>query len=649
MQLDDQQSQHLADHETNQNSGDWSLRANGERYFDRSDETQTLLRRLTHSSGSVTGIAGQRGAGKSSLAMRVLSQAKTMGAFTLLIHSPTGYDPEEFLVSIFQRTCEEVTARIDEKFGQAKSLGDLGIAEKARRGALFWTILAGIFFVISSMITYAYFIYEQNNQEFFQVEILNEEKFNKEMNDLQQKSDELDRKIHQSLSDETTSDAEKSILALERNELDERLNSAFVELEKIREMRERNISSFSRIPFYLLVFSFAIVIFYVLILFASRSASHAWRQLNLARRFPQEHGLRAKALDLLEHLRYQTIVTSQSEAELGIAKLITKFSREKSLEARPLSLPGLTAELGNFLELVAEVHAERVVICLDELDKVEDPAELDRILRAIKGILGHRNTHFLLTVSEDALARFSTRQRMDRGMLESSFEDIIFLDRVDLETAGKILATMGVLQGTTHDAAKAFQFWLFASAIPREIKRNALSCLEIGIDVNGATPADLWRKLIVKRLNSLRLWGTQIGKDDEMVYHFLQLLESTRIALEAIAPDDEDDLKQILRPWMDYFRQISAKIADCRPRTEEEDLLASYALGRAALETMVGLTGVFFAGSKINMHELRQAQDQLLPMFEMLPSNLRFADELFQDLMLRTTQLGVLDPTGAAT
>src|SRR6476646_7807864 len=87
--------------------GDLSLRANPDTYLDRATESSDILNKIERSSASVIGISGPRGAGKSSLALKVLKQCEERGYFTLLIHSPTGYEPRDFLLSVFQRICEE--------------------------------------------------------------------------------------------------------------------------------------------------------------------------------------------------------------------------------------------------------------------------------------------------------------------------------------------------------------------------------------------------------------------------------------------------------------------------------------------------------------------------------------------------------------
>ena len=168
---------------------DWSLRPNGETYRDRSLESQQLTLRLQNSTGSVTGIAGQRGAGKSSLAQRVLADCHAKGAFTLLIHSPTDYDSKEFLVSVFQRVCEAVVARIDRDLGKPDSLAERGDAQRRRLRNIRLAVLVGAFLLLLGSTAYMSYLYTQEETEQRRSDI------EAHISDLNQREADLNRRI----------------------------------------------------------------------------------------------------------------------------------------------------------------------------------------------------------------------------------------------------------------------------------------------------------------------------------------------------------------------------------------------------------------------------------------------------------------------
>src|SRR5262249_2074315 len=86
---------------------------------------------------------------KSSLALKVLQSYESRGFFTLLIHSPSGYEPRDFLLSIFQRLCEATIRRLEEKFEQELSLEKISREERRRlnisRNSLIATLLVALF------------------------------------------------------------------------------------------------------------------------------------------------------------------------------------------------------------------------------------------------------------------------------------------------------------------------------------------------------------------------------------------------------------------------------------------------------------------------------------------------------------------------
>src|ERR1044071_4565048 len=126
---------------------DLSLRSNGKNYIDQRKHAEMILHRIENNSSGVIGVAGVRGAGKSSLAQNVLNNCADKGHFTIMIPSPTAYDSKEFLLTVYQNICEEVKNDLDERiFNNDRDLNELGCDEyekiDRRRKVFLYTVTA---------------------------------------------------------------------------------------------------------------------------------------------------------------------------------------------------------------------------------------------------------------------------------------------------------------------------------------------------------------------------------------------------------------------------------------------------------------------------------------------------------------------------
>ena len=594
---------------------DWSLRARADTYRDRRDESKRLSDRLARSSASVTGIAGERGAGKSSLAMRVLSKQKKPKVYTQLIHAPTGYEPREFLASVFQAICENVVERIDKELGQKKGLAARAEAEGRRllRKMLAWMLAcllplmaAGGYLAIAYSETL-----NQIDAEYWESrrEYLNEEvaRIRTDMEDLSEESPEY-------------SDLQSRLEILNRQSilLDDELRNPFPDGIPVNMM---------------LAMAGIALLAYLASLFGLRSLLRTRRERRLTKDKPLKVGLRHLALENLEHLRFKTSVGNTNEAALSVGSFVSKTTASQSLSARPLSIPGLTAQLRLFLQRIAEVYSERVVLCLDELDKIEDPDDLERLLRGLKGVLGQSETHFLLTVSEDALARFATRRRGGRGMVESAFEDVLFLGIVDVDLAGHIVAEMCGERGNWEEGGRsravAILLWAFGGGIPREIKRSARICLEEDVVPTSAKSIDVWDYLFRARMKDMATWALRIGGEDENTYEFLSALDGGR----AFGREDGSGDLSGARSWGRRFvSDWMARLADMRPEAQSEDVKA-LSFARAAIEIVVGASAIAFVLDEDEETVWDDRIQMLSRIFEVTPSNVRRGMELVSEYL----------------
>jgi KAP family P-loop domain len=118
---------------------------------------------------------------------------------------------------------------------------------------------------------------------------------------------------------------------------------------------------------------------------------------------PEEQLLREAAV-VRERARYSA--TQRESSKLGaeggrglVARV--KASRERELVERPATLSTLVNDFRSLAQRAGEV-AGRVLIAIDELDKMADPAAVRELLRDIKGIFEVPRVHFLVSVSDEA-------------------------------------------------------------------------------------------------------------------------------------------------------------------------------------------------------------------------------------------------------
>ena len=163
--------------------------------------------------------------------------------------------------------------------------------------------------------------------------------------------------------------------------------------------------------------------------------------------------LRELALDHLRQIRFQQSFSSERS-------MTVKFSGPKPVpvgidaagkqgttwEERPKSYPELVADLRAFLAATGEKY--ELVIGIDELDKLRSPEAVEEFLNDIKGIFGATGCFYLVSVSEDAAASFERRGTPFRDVFDSSFDDVISVQHLDLVSARKILH--GLLLGWTE-------------------------------------------------------------------------------------------------------------------------------------------------------------------------------------------------------
>ncbi len=153
----------------------------------------------------------------------------------------------------------------------------------------------------------------------------------------------------------------------------------------------------------------------------------------------EQPSILSKARDHLESLRFQQSYTSGWSGALKLPFGVEAgINDAETLARNQRSLPELVQEFREFLQLLAaEYH--RVVIGIDELDKLESDEKAHLFLNEIKAIFGISDVFYLVSVSENAVSAFERRGLPFRDVFDSSFDTIVHVDYLRLKESKQLL------------------------------------------------------------------------------------------------------------------------------------------------------------------------------------------------------------------
>jgi len=99
----------------------------------------------------------------------------------------------------------------------------------------------------------------------------------------------------------------------------------------------------------------------------------------------------------------------------------------------PLTLPDIVRQFRDFAESIS--RNGRTLVCIDELDKIADPDDVEKFLNDVKAVFAIPNCLFVLSVSLDALRSFEKRGLPTRSAVDSSFDEIVRVGYLDWPSA----------------------------------------------------------------------------------------------------------------------------------------------------------------------------------------------------------------------
>lgn len=184
-----------------------------------------------------------------------------------------------------------------------------------------------------------------------------------------------------------------------------------------------------------------------------------------------------RARELLRDLRWETersttakgLVKAWSVAEAGAERAFT-------MRHRGYTRAELVAELRALLTLFAgSADRGRLVVCVDELDKVDTVEHLVEIVNELKDLFHVQRVHFVVAVSTDALESFEKRGLSARDAFDSAFDTIVHTDRLTLDESLAVVTSRAA--GFAPLIAMFCHAW--SGGLARDLLRAARAAVEL--------------------------------------------------------------------------------------------------------------------------------------------------------------------------
>jgi hypothetical protein len=222
---------------------------------------------------------------------------------------------------------------------------------------------------------------------------------------------------------------------------------------------------------------------------------------------------------------------------------------------QPLTYPEIVSELREYLGMLVSWGSTDpgVIVAIDELDKIDGAEQAQVFINEIKGVFGVDGTQFLVSVSAEAVASFERRGLPVRDAFDSTFDEIVRIEAMNLLEACTLLRKRVI---GLPDLFCALAHCM-SGGLPRDLIRTArLMCSvagteRIGIDqvCAGLVGADLARKVHAFQVAT----GTLSGMPDSTT--FIRGLRGLRAepttlltALPALLPEGGEHADPELTP-----------------------------------------------------------------------------------------------------
>ncbi|WP_410657804.1 hypothetical protein [Amycolatopsis sp. lyj-112] len=213
-------------------------------------------------------------------------------------------------------------------------------------------------------------------------------------------------------------------------------------------------------------------------------------------------GLRRLTEQQLDRIRFLQTYTTGWSGKLSMP-LKGEAGRTWSTQRaeQQLTHPEVVDKFREFAELAAwrlraEKVAGRVVIAIDELDKIGEPEKAHQFINDVKGVFDVPGCLFFVSVSDDAVLGFEQRGLGVRDAFDSAFSEMVRLEPFTLDESRLWIALR--LRGISEQFC--YLAHCLSGGLPRDLKRCVVEMVDLANEVYQPSLEVITRSLVAGEL-----------------------------------------------------------------------------------------------------------------------------------------------------
>lgn len=227
----------------------------------------------------------------------------------------------------------------------------------------------------------------------------------------------------------------------------------------------------------------------------------------------RELALAAEATRRLRQTRFLQTLSSEKSGGLGQSAMQAGWRRSRQWAEQPHSLPEIIDNYRTFATDVAgwwrteTAEHGKLLIAVDEADRIADPQLAEQFINEIKATFGVRDCVYLVSMSEEALANFERRVVRMRTVFDSAFDHVVRLRALTMRES------VGLLRRRATGVPDPF--WVLCHCMAGGMPRDVLRIARTMLDLHRASAGPSALPRMAERLVALEVQAVKRGFQQE--------------------------------------------------------------------------------------------------------------------------------------